>query len=188
MSSWAGCGWSSLISLHNNTDSIELLLADMAARSILLFTFASQASTLAANQPPVNSLRMSVSLKFASPFPLHRHRHFSFSWLPLLQHHIPLSSFSPSPCRTLSCLGAMLQTLSTPSSLSPFTCWCKIPMQLPILYSMSSSGEVTRALHGWQSTLLQNCIIRSQSQHRQSRQICGAAVCASPSLPVSHSG
>ncbi|TNN53284.1 hypothetical protein EYF80_036518 [Liparis tanakae] len=45
--------------------------------------------------------------------------------------------------------------------LLPFTCLREIPMQLPILYSMSSSGEVTLALHGLQSTFLQNCIVRA---------------------------
>lgn len=63
----------------------------------------------------------------------------------------------------------------------PFTWLCEIPMQLPILYSMSSSGEVTLALHGWQSTFLQNCIVISQTQHCQSAQISAGAtewVCA----------
>lgn len=50
-----------------------------------------------------------------------------------------------------------------------FTCRREIPMQLPILYSMSSSGEVTLALHGWQSTFLQNCILVGQTKHRQSK-------------------
>lgn len=45
-----------------------------------------------------------------------------------------------------------------------FTCLCEIPMQLPILYSMSSSGEATLALHGWHSTFLQNCIVVSQPE------------------------
>lgn len=71
-------------------------------------------------------------------------------------------------------------TLQARSPLPPFTWRREIPMQLPILYSMSSSGEVTLALHGWQSTFLQNCIVVGQSQHCQSRQICGASerVCA----------
>lgn len=55
-----------------------------------------------------------------------------------------------------------------------FTCRCEIPMQLPILYSMSSSGEVTLALHGWQRTFLQNCILVGQTRHCQCSQICGA--------------
>ncbi|KAF6723745.1 hypothetical protein FQA47_018772 [Oryzias melastigma] len=46
-----------------------------------------------------------------------------------------------------------------PLSALLLTCLGEIPMQLPILYSMSSSGEVTLALHGWQSTFLQNCIV-----------------------------
>lgn len=58
---------------------------------------------------------------------------------------------------------------------SPLFTWRReIPMQLPILYSISSSGEVTLALHGWQSTFLQNCIVIGQTQHCQSRRICGA--------------
>lgn len=56
------------------------------------------------------------------------------------------------------------------------TCRCEIPMQLPILYSMSSSGEVTLALHGWQSTFLQNCILVGQTKHCPGSQTCGATV------------
>lgn len=64
----------------------------------------------------------------------------------------------------------MLSRCSCLSSVS-ITCRCEIPMQLPILYSMSSSGEVTLALHGWQRTFLQNCILVVQTKHCQSSQI-----------------
>lgn len=58
-------------------------------------------------------------------------------------------------------------------------------MQLPILYSMSSSGEVTLALHGWQSTFLQNCIVISQPQHCPSRKVSATeCVCAHASVSV----
>lgn len=49
----------------------------------------------------------------------------------------------------------------------PFTCLGEIPMQPPILYSMSSSGEVTLALQGLQSTFLQNCILVAQPPPRR---------------------
>lgn len=128
----------------------------MAARTITLSALALRASIIAANH---HSLQMSFSLRFASPPPV-------------------LRLAAPPP--TLSGTFLCWQTHSHASKLCcshsrhrsphpPFTWWCEIPMQLPILYSMSSSGEARRALHGWQSTLLQNCIIRSRSQHRQGR-------------------
>lgn len=128
---------------------------------------------------------MSSSLKFASPP------------TPLPQPLLLLAAPPPTRHPPEQLLPLLSDTLMPQSYAckhsqhhphSPLTWWREIPMQLPILYSMSSSGEVTRALHGWQSTLLQNCIIRSQSQHCQSGQICGAAVCASLPLPLSHSG
>ena len=83
-------------------------------------------------------------------------------------------NFSQLPFHALSLSLSMLSHTgidATPQSASPVFTWRReIPMQLPILYSMSSSGEVTLALHGWQSTFLQNCILISQSQHCQSRQ------------------
>lgn len=157
----------------------------MAASSIILFTFALQASILAANHPTIipsgwaSHLNLPPLLSIAtatSPSPRCPSSNITSLW-----------AASPSPVRR-SHASELCCRHSQHHPHSPFTCWCEIPMQLPILYSMSSSGEVTRALHGWQSALLQNCIIRTQSQHCQSSQICGAAVCASLFLRVSHSG
>lgn len=181
MFSWAVGGWSSLITVPiNNSDLIRCfwlswqraplhwlsslllhgLLTLAAIQSIVLSGWASHL-----NLPPLVSI--------------------SISSLPLLHYTSP-SSFSPS-CQTLpSCFRATLQTRFHQPHAA-FTCRCEIPMQLPILYSMSSSGEVTRALQGWQRTLLQNCILKSQSQHCQSRKVSGAAVCASLFLRESHS-
>lgn len=132
------------------------------------------------------------------PPALHLHSTFSLLTPPLLQHwstpslSLPLSAFAGGKTQLLTSKSYSDSSWIAPSLLShtgfdatlqmrfstlpsPLFTWRReIPMQLPILYSISSSGEVTLALHGWQSTFLQNCIVIGQTQHCQSRRICGA--------------
>lgn len=147
----------------------------MAARStaLILLTFAPQASNVSchpAHRSPQDELLTQICLRW-SPSPRRPSSNAT-----------PLPAASPPPVRR-SPHASELRCTHRPHAA--FTCRCEIPMQLPILYSMSSSGEVTRALQGWQRTLLQNCILKSQSQHCQSRKVSGAAVCASLFLRVS---
>ena len=84
---------------------------------------------------------------------------------------LPVSRLSSSP---LQCISPSISLSVSVASLTPrssqlFCCvvaavaavvtWLRAtPMQLPIPYSMSSSGDLSALLHGWQKYSLQNCI------------------------------
>lgn len=105
--------------------------------------------------------------------------HFPDAEPPLFLFTLEETSLLPHSLAALECLLMLAPQLHSAQSGLPLpriTCRCEIPMQLPILYSMSSSGEVTLALHGWQSTFLQNCILVGQTKHCQGSQTCGATV------------
>lgn len=99
--------------------------------------------------PPV----LSSQLLFIAPPPTQEHA------FPLSVRKRLSSQFDPLLLERSN--GANTPAFST----SPFTCLRGILMQLPILYSIPSSGEVTLALHGWQNTFLQNCIVVDHTQH-----------------------